>query len=182
MIIGNGDIATALREIDQPDRIFFASGVSNSAETRGSEFLREVRLLRTCFAANPSKRLIYFSSLSVFYADTAYAFHKQSMESLVRMAGRWTIIRLGNIDWGTNPHTLINYLRDRAKKGLPLEIQDVYRYVVDRDEFLHWMNLIPDWNCELNIPGRRMKVAEIVKEYVEQRKRNRLDRSPVSAG
>jgi hypothetical protein len=43
MIIGHGDIASAI--IDRPDRLFFCSGVSNSGETRESEYTREYALL-----------------------------------------------------------------------------------------------------------------------------------------
>ena len=50
----------------------------------------------------------------------------------------------------------------------------MYRYVVDKDEFLHWLNMIPPWSCELNIPGRRMKVREIVREYVNPVKQLRV--------
>ena len=39
-------------------------------------------------------------------------------------------------------------------------------YICDKDEFLHWMDLIPEWPCEMNIVGRRMKVKDIVKEFV----------------
>jgi len=39
---------------------------------------------------------------------------------------------------------------------------DEYRHLLTRDEFLYWMNLIPDRNCELNITGERLKVKEIV--------------------
>jgi hypothetical protein len=88
------------------------------------------------------------------------------MEALIKEFPHYTIIRLGNIDWGINPHTIINYLKSEYKAGRPLEIQDVYRYIVSKDEFLYWIGLIPDWNCEMNIPGRRMKVKDIVKEYV----------------
>ena len=161
MIIGNGDIASMLP--DRPDLLFFCSGVSNSGETRESEFLRELTLLRSY----PNVHLVYFSSLCVFYLDTPYARHKRAMETLIkRHWQRYTILRLGNITWGTNPHTLINFLRARRAAGLPLEIQDTWRYVVDQDEFLHWVNMIPPWSCEMNVPGRRMKVADIVREYV----------------
>jgi len=47
-----------------------------------------------------------------------------------------------------------------------LEIKDVYRYVVEKEEFLYWIGLIPDWNCEMNVPGSRMKIREVVKKYV----------------
>src|SRR3990167_5131076 len=161
VIIGHGDIASVLP--DRPDLLFFASGVSNSSETRESEFLREIRLLRSY----PNEHLVYFSSLCVFYSDTTYTKHKWVMETLIRKQWRrYTILRLGNITWGANPHTLINFLRARRAAGLPLEIQDTWRYIVDQDEFLHWVNMIPLWPCEMNIPGRRMKIADIVREYV----------------
>lgn len=159
MIIGSGDIASVLP--NREDLLFFASGVSNSQEIRGEEFRREVDLLLK--SQDDFKRIVYFSSLSVFYSDTRYAQHKRRMEKTVKNFPQYTIIRLGNITWGNNPHTLINYMKAHPQA----EIKDEYRYVCDKDEFLHWINLIPNWNVEINIPGRRMKVAQIVKEYCE---------------
>lgn len=162
MIIGNGDVASVLPNRD--DLIFFASGVSNSKETRQSEFRREKELLLEQIDHN--KPIVYFGSLSIFYSDTPYAKHKRKMEQYVRMFPRWTIIRLGNISWGTNPHTIINYFKEQKARGEELMIEDAYRYVVDKDEFLHWINLIPDFNCEINIPGRRLTIKQIVEQYV----------------
>ena len=163
MIVGNGDIAGVLREVDRPGPLFFASGVSNSLETRGSEYQREKKLL----AEQPTDlQIVYFGSLSVFYLDTMYTRHKLEMEALVKEFPSYAIARIGNITWGDNPHTLINKLRSSLEKEEPMEIKNVYRYVVEKDEFLHWMRLIPKWNCEMNIPGRRMKVREILKNYV----------------
>lgn len=157
-IIGHGDIASVLTP--REGFVFFASGVSNSQETRESEYQREKDLL---LEQDPSKRLVYFGSLSIFYSDTRYSRHKREMEELVKANfPRYCIVRLGNIDWDSNPHTLINYLRNHRDA----EIRDVYRYIVDKDEFLHWLGLIPDFNVEMNIPGRRLKVAEIVKEFI----------------
>ena len=161
MIIGNGDIASAIK--DRKDLLFFASGVSNSRETRESEYRREINLLRK---QNRNSHIVYFSSLCVYYSNTRYARHKRCMERLVKGFRTWTIIRIGNIDWGTNPYTLINYLKNRKKKGQKLHIENVYRYVINREEFDYWINLIRPWSCEMNIPGRRMKVSEIVQEYV----------------
>lgn len=165
MIVGHGDIAGALQ--DRSDRIYFASGVSNSAEVRESEYQREIGLLFTSLTEwNKDKRLVYFSSLCVFYLDTRYAKHKRVMEDWVKkLFPHYTILRVGNITWGDNPHTLINFIRTKIKNREPLDIQDVYRYVVDKDEFLHWIDMIPDWNCEINIVGRKMKVKDIVKEF-----------------
>jgi len=162
VIIGHGDIASVL--VDRPDRLFFASGVSNSSEVRESEYRREIDLL---MMQERTAHLVYFGSLCIFYSETRYAMHKQQMESMVKaLFARYTIIRLGNITWGTNFHTLINHLREMKRRGQPLDIQDVYRYIVDEEELRYWLSLIPEWSCELNIPGRRMKVAQIVKEFV----------------
>lgn len=161
-IEGKGDIARVLE--DRPGILFFARGVSNSQETRESEYQREKE---TLLCMDRTQRLVYFGSLSIFYNNNRYAQHKREMEQLVRENfPRYCIVRIGNISWGDNPHTLINHLRNRVAQGQPVEIQDVYRYVVDQDEFLHWISLIPDFNCEINIPGARMKVKDIFKKYV----------------
>jgi hypothetical protein len=161
MIIGNGDIASALT--DRKDRLYFASGVSNSQEMRESQYTREKNLL---LRQGRKAHIVYFSSLAVFYGDNRYVQHKRQMEDLIKQEfPRYTIIRLGNITWGTNPHTIINFFRLRLKAGKPIKVQDAYRYIIDKDEFLHWIRLIPDWNSEMNIPGRRMKVKEIIDEY-----------------
>ena len=162
-IVGNGDIAQALQDTEK-DVLFFASGVSNSQETRESEYQREKDLL---LRQDRGKHVVYFGSLSIFYAEGRYQRHKREMESLVKGEfPRHTVVRLGNIDWGDNPNTIINFMRGRHAEGKPLEIRDTERYVVNKEEFLHWINLIPEWPCEMNIPGRRMTVQEIVDEYV----------------
>lgn len=160
MIVGHGDVASVLT--DREDRIYFASGVSNSQETRRTEYEREKNLL---LAQDKYRHLVYFSSLCVFYSDTLYAQHKIRMERLVKENFKhYTILRLGNITWGKNPHTILNYFRNAIKTGERLEIKNVYRYIIDKDEFLHWIDLIPPWSCEMNLPGRRIKVQQIINE------------------
>lgn len=169
MIVGNGDIATSLKLSMRPydERfVFFASGVSNSKETDEDEYLREKRLL---LQQDTKKHLVYFSSLAVFDGTSRYVEHKKEMEIMVRaVLDHYTIIRLGNITWGNNPHTLINYFKNKIKTSdnWMHEVQDVYRYVVEEPEFLHWIELIPDWNCEMSIIGRMMKVEDIIAKYV----------------
>jgi len=156
-IIGDGDIASVLP--DRKDLLFFASGVSNSKEIRESEYQREEDLL---LKQDQRNHFVYFSSLAIFYSHTRYTKHKLKMENRVKEKfPAYTIIRLGNIIWGNNPHTLINYLKAHPEA----EIRDEYRFICDKEELLHWINLIPKWSCEMNVPGRRMKVADIVKEY-----------------
>lgn len=161
MIEGKGDIASVLP--DRNDLLFFAAGVSNSQEDKETEYLRE----RIRLSNMPrDQRIVYFSTLSVFYKDTRYTQHKRFMENLIKSTyEKHTIIRIGNITWGDNPNTLINNIRNKIKNNEPFEIKDEYRYLVDKDEFLHWINLIPDWNTEMNITGQRMKVIDIVNKY-----------------
>ena len=166
MIIGNGDIAKALPVRD--DLLFFASGVSNSRETNEDAYRREEQLL---MQQDKKKHLVYFSSLCVFYSDTRYAKHKKLMEDTIRMYWEhYTIIRIGNIDFGENPNTIINFLRNQYKKGEKLDIQDTFRYIVSKEELLYWIGMIPKWNVEMNITGKKMKVQEIVDEYVIPKK------------
>ncbi len=163
MIIGNGDIAEVLQEVDRKDLLFFASGVSNSQEVREAEYKREIYLLSE---QSISKHIVYFSSLCVFESDTEYARHKRTIEEIVKEEfRRYTIIRIGNITWGDNPHTLINFIRNKIRNHEKFEIRDVYRYIVDKEEFLYWIRRIPEWSCEMNIPGERLLVKDIVEKY-----------------
>lgn len=159
MIVGGGDIASVL---PKSNLLFFASGVSNSRCADEKEYQREINLL---LEQPKTAHIVYFSSLAIFYSDTRYTRHKLDMEAMVKLNfPSYTIIRLGNIDWGSNPHTLINYLRAHPNA----EIKDEWRYVTDKKEFLHWINLIPGWNAEISIPGRRMKVQEIYDEFITE--------------
>lgn len=163
MIVGNGDIAKALT--DKEEWIFFASGVSNSYESRESEYQREMSLL---LSQDKSKHLVYFSSLSIFlpqtqYTNVRYLEHKKQMEELVKKTFRhFTIIRLGNITWSSNPHTLVNAIRTKVEQGIPFETPDAYKYFIGKNEFQFWLNLIPEWNCEMNITGKRIKLKHII--------------------
>ena len=88
------------------------------------------------------------------------------MEGLVKENFKlYTIVRIGNIAWGKNPNTLLNFIRNKFLNYESIVIQDVYRFILSKEEFLYWIELIPDWPCEMNIIGRKMKVKDIVKEY-----------------
>ena len=159
MVIGHGDIAKVLPQ--RKNLLFFASGVSNSQEIHRHAYAREEDLL---MSQPRDEHIVYFSSLSIFYDNTLYTRHKRYMETLVKENfPTYTIMRLGNIAWGNNPHTLINYLRAHPKA----EIRNEYRYLISKDEFLHWINLIPSWPCEMNCPGERLKVKEVYERFVK---------------
>lgn len=158
-IIGDGDIASVLPKRD--DLLFFASGVSNSACTDETEYQREIDLL---LEQPRASHIVYFSSLGVLDGNSRYYVHKRDMEVMVKTNfPSNTIVRLGNIDFGDNPHTLINYLRAHPEA----EIRDEYRYICSKEELLYWVDRIPSWNAEMNIPGRRLKVKQIKEKYAK---------------
>lgn len=154
MIIGNGDIAGAIT--DREDVTFFASGVSDSRCSDGNKFRREKNLLITM---PRHTHLVYFSTLSIYYHHSPYIVHKKNMEEMVKMLfNSWTIIRIGNIDWGKNPNTLINYLR--ANPSAP--IQQVWRHIISKEEFQYWLAMIPvKQRNEMNIPGKMVWVPAL---------------------
>lgn len=165
-VIGHGDIARAIPAhlAERPGWTWFASGVSDSSETRMDAFRRERALLQ---AQPQDAHLVYFSSLCVFYADTAYARHKSLMEMAVkRYFARYTLVRLGAITWGANPHLLINHLRAQHAAGVPLDVRDTRRVVHTLADFHYALEQIPDWSCEIAAPGRLLTVRQIVNEYV----------------
>lgn len=170
MIIGHGDIAGAIpAELDRPDWVWFASGVSNSGETRKSEYDREDALMWDLWP-NRRRHVVYFSSLAVFYSSTRYTRHKRSMEELVKeLFPSYTIVYLGNILWGKNPHTLINFMRARHAAGLPLEIRDTKRCVHTLAEFTTCLRGIDTFSRQEIVGGRWLTVREIVNEFVYQK-------------
>lgn len=169
MIVGHGDMASALTEsgIDRDDVNFFASGVSDSSCSDPKKFNREFDLLREM----PRQvHLVYFSTLSIYYGHSPYIAHKKKMEQWVRISfDSYTICRMGNINWGSNPNTLINYLTDRIKNNRPFNIQQTYRYIIDKEEFIHWMKmiLVREKN-EMNLTGVRWWVPDLVEKIKKE--------------
>lgn len=158
MIIGHGDIAKVLN--DRDGFIFFASGVSNSSETSESEFEREEHLLSRFYGSG--FLLVYFSSISIFLKQSPYTEHKQLMESLVRHHfENYNIIRLGNIDWGSNPNTFINYIKNRQRLGYPVEIRDELKYMISKEQFLTVTDNLPRFGKhEISVFGEIKRVQD----------------------
>jgi len=161
MIIGQGNISTAI--IDRKDVTFWCSGVSNSAETRYSEFERESDMLINYSLQNQMCHLVYFSSLSIYRDNNPYNEHKKRMEKIVRSRFlSYTIVRVEVIEWGRNATTIHNVFRHMISVGVEPEIQDTFRYVLSKDEFQYWLSLIPvGEKNEMNIPGVRRSIKEI---------------------
>ena len=161
MIVGRGDIASVLN--DRDGAIFFVSGVSNSNETRESEFMREIELLDK---QDKTKCIFYFSSIALddVNKNSQYLQHKRNMELLVKSNfENYNIIRIGNITWGSNPNTFINYIKNKKSKGETVEIKDEYKYVIDKEQLVLLTDNLPlTGQNTICVFGRMAKVAELV--------------------
>jgi hypothetical protein len=161
MIIGKGDIASVLN--DREGAIFFASGVSKSTETKESEFLREIELLKK---QDTSKCIFYFSSIAVddINKNNQYIEHKRKMELLIKSNfENYNIIRIGNITWGSNPNTFINYIKNKIKNGETIEIKDEYKYMIDKEQLVLLTNNLPlIGQNTICVFGRMAKVKDLL--------------------
>jgi hypothetical protein len=162
MIVGKGDIASILN--DREGAIFFASGVSKSTETNESEFWREIELLDK---QDKTKCLFYFSSITLddmSKIGNQYLAHKRKMELIVKSNFKnYNIIRIGNISWGSNPNTFINYIQNKIKNGEPVEIKDEFKYLIDKEQLLLLTDNLPlVGQNTISVFGRMAKVNELI--------------------
>lgn len=164
LIIGSGDIASVLKE--RKGAIFFAAGVSNSNEKEEWPFTREkIRLHVFIRMANDlNHSLFYFSSISTFLTTSRYTKHKQEMEELIKSTcNNYNIIRIGNIDWGTNPNTFLNYIRNKQAKGEPVQIRDEYKYMISKEQLLLLTDNLPlTGKNEISVFGECKKVIDLI--------------------
>lgn len=165
-VIGRGDIASPLT--DKTGYTYFCCGPSN--RTPITDRARHDELYKI-WNAPRQDMFVYVSTLSIYYSDSEYTKHKIAMEGLVkRLFDNYCILRIGNITWGSNENTLINYFKAKIKADEPIEVQDTYRYLVSKEELNHWVGLIPPTGkYEMNVTGTRNKVAEIVEMIKEER-------------
>jgi hypothetical protein len=159
MVVGHGDIASVLT--DKEGFTFFAKGVSNSLTINPADFMREKRQFDLASNMHPNNRFVYFSTLSIYDTVTPYTLHKREMEGLVKSLDKYCIIRIGNITWGKNPHTIINTFKRQIANNEPSRIEDRYKYLVSKTEFLYWIDLIPNFNTEMSITGEKVSIQEI---------------------
>lgn len=127
MIIGNGVLANAIKDFDIENVIFFASGVSNSLENRTSEFEREINLLNSTIKEHPEKKLIYFSTCSIYdssKSDSLYVLHKLNAEKIIsEKCNKYSIFRVGNaVGKGGNTNTLINFLKHSIETDKKIQV------------------------------------------------------------
>ncbi len=163
MIIGKGDIASILN--DRDGVIFFASGVSNSSETKESEFDREFNLLSN---QDKSKCIFYFSSITIDNVEklkiNRYLQHKKQMEDYIKNNfENYNIIRIGNISWGKNPNTFLNYIRNKIKNNEPYQLSDEYKFMIDKEQLLLLTDNLPiTGKTQISVFGRMAKVKDFI--------------------
>ncbi|MDM1062262.1 NAD-dependent epimerase/dehydratase family protein [Empedobacter falsenii] len=160
MIIGRGLIANLFTEVDLDEVVFFASGVSNSSETRKEEFLREQNLVEETLANNSEKLFIYFSTCSIYDSskyNSPYVLHKLHIEELIKQrAKHYLILRVSNaVGRGGNPNLLMNYLSKKILNKQDLVIhQHATRNLIDVEDVKNiTLKYIfsKDWNKIINV-------------------------------
>lgn len=180
MIVGNGLIASLFTECDQENIIFFASGVSNSLETKKEEFLREENLIKKTITDNPNKVFIYFSTCSIYdssKAESQYVLHKLKMEQIIiQLCPQYLILRLSNaVGNGGNPNLLMNYLVRSVKNE---EIINVHtkatRNLIDVEDIKNITNQLIDkqyFNKIINIAYPEnytiIEILEIMEKFYQ---------------
>ncbi|WP_426662534.1 NAD-dependent epimerase/dehydratase family protein [Rhodanobacter aciditrophus] len=176
MIVGKGLLAKAFEQHfgDNRDVVIFASGVSNSLETRLSEFAREELLLRELL--DPSiGRFVYFGSCGAKADEselTAYMRHKLAMESLVLSVPHGLVLRLPQVvSRAANPHTLTNFLRDRIVTGEHFTVWSrAERNLIDIDDIVdiavHLIRCLPQEATAVSVASlRSLLMPEIIQIF-----------------
>ncbi len=178
MIIGQGLIASLFQDNDREDIVFFASGVSNSLETRPEEFLREENLIKKTAEENPDKVFIYFSTCSIYDSSKTgsdYVLHKLKMEQLVKHScEKHLILRVSNaVGKGGNPNLLMNYLirsinnnetidvHTKATRNLvdAEDIKNITFHLIEKSEFNKIINLAYIHNYAI------IEILEIIERF-----------------
>ena len=168
MIIGRGLIASQFTDVDHNDVVIFASGVSNSSETRIEEFFREQNLVEQTLINNPEQLFVYFSTCSIYDSskyNSPYVLHKLHIEELIKQrAKHYLILRVSNaVGKGGNPNLLMNYLSRQIINKQELNIhQHATRNLIDVEDVKNiTLNYIKskDWNKIVNVASFQKQVS-----------------------
>lgn len=144
MVTGHGMIATHFQSYQANNSfLIFASGVSNSRNGEAAAFEREAALLQAMISAHPDKRLVYFSTCSIYdpaEKNSLYVLHKIELEKyIIAHAPKYLILRVSNLAGkSSNPHTVLNFFFHHIKNKIPFQawmqatrnliaISDLYR-------------------------------------------------------
>lgn len=141
MVVGNGMIARRFIEFaERSDVVIFASGVSNSKETRPEPFARERQLVEKTLRESEGSLFVYFSTASVedpTEKGSPYVMHKLALEQCITsQAANYLLVRASNVVGGPgNPHTILNFFINRILQNEPFTIwQHASRNLIDLDD------------------------------------------------
>lgn len=141
MVVGKGMIARRFSSLaERTDVVIFASGVSNSKETRPEPFARERQLVHETLHQITGSLFVYFSTASVddpTEQGSPYVTHKLELEQLIAdRATNYLLVRASNVVGGPgNPHTVLNFFVDRVRRNEPFTIwQHASRNLIDLDD------------------------------------------------
>ena len=175
MIIGNGLIAKSFINFkNQDDKIIFASGVSNSLEENSLEYQREIDLLKNILKNYKNKKIIYFSTTSIFNIKSRYTEHKMEIEKfIIENFSSYCIYRLPQIvGKGGNKNNLFNFLKKSIIDTRQIFIfPDSFRSILDIEDLINICSEtcnLKDKNI-LNIAGIEFcKIEDIAKMIGEK--------------
>ena len=175
MVIGNGLMAKAFSDFNNDETVVvFASGVSNSTETKPSEFEREFNVLKETLRSYPTAKLIYFSTCSIndeAVKERPYVQHKMMLEQFIAThAIDYLIFRVSNVvGHQGNANTIMNYLVHAVRNSQEIQVwKHAQRNVIDADDVkLIVEDIIKSQltNCIVNVASRdSISVFLIIKE------------------
>jgi nucleoside-diphosphate-sugar epimerase len=155
MVVGNGMLAKAFIKYQTMDNIvILASGVSNSRETKQSEFDREELLIKTIAKKNLDNTIIYFSTCSIedkTLLDSYYVLHKKRMESIIKKHNKYYIFRLPQVVGNTNSPTLINFLFTQISLQARIDVyKNATRNIISIDDVYFIVNYLVENNIYMN--------------------------------
>lgn len=175
MIIGGGMLAKEFIKYDKDEQtIIFASGVSNSNETSIKEFDREKNILVGTIKEFENKKIIYFSTCSMYdtyFGYNAYTQHKLNMEEIIRdLCHSYIIFRLPQVLGMNNKHQLIGFLQDKITNNKIFNLYDIERNIIDNSDirkivfYILKHNLFKDQIVNIANPNN-IRVLELVRIF-----------------
>ncbi|MDF2552038.1 MAG: NAD-dependent epimerase [Chryseobacterium sp.] len=191
MIVGRGLIASLFKGCDRENTIFFASGVSNSLETRPEEFNREENLIKQTIAENQDKIFVYFSTCSIYdssKSNSNYVLHKLKMEQIIKNScEKYLILRVSNaVGKGGNPNLLMNYIVNAVKNNETINVHTkATRNLIDTDDIRKiTFDLIDNQNFNNIINLAYIKNYSIIEilEIIERFYSKRVDINLIKSG
>lgn len=141
-------IAQAFNQYSNDNEVLiFASGVSNSRETKDEAFKRERELLEVNLNLFQEAVFVYFSTCSIedpSMQESQYVKHKLEMEDLIkRNHHKFHIFRLPQVVGKTNSPTIIHFLYDKLTTQEPFDIwANSTRNLIDVQDIVKIVNFI----------------------------------------